>query len=130
MSWLKATGLSLLALIAPVQAVMLTVGALIIADFLLGMWAARKRGEAITSAAMRRTVSKMLVYQTVVLMGYFTEVHLLGSLLPVSKLVGGIIGVVELKSVLENSSTILGQDLFRALITKLGSANDRREDGK
>ena len=130
MNWLKAAGLSVLALIAPVRAVMLTVGCLIIADFLLGMWAARRRGEAITSAAMRRTVSKMLVYQMVVLTGYLTEVHLLGSLLPVSKLVGGIIGVVELKSVLENASTILGQDLFRALIKKLGSANDRREDGQ
>ncbi len=49
---------------------------------------------------------------------------MLEAIFPVSKIVASIIGLVELKSILENCNTILGVDIFKAAISKLGSDND------
>jgi hypothetical protein len=117
--------LSLFAVFAPIKPLIFTVGALIFADCLTGIWSAKKRGEEIKSAALRRTVSKMVIYQIALLTGYLVEVYMIESLLPISKLVAGAIGMVEFKSVLENSAVITGQDLFKSLIQKLGSKNDK-----
>jgi hypothetical protein len=115
------------AVLAPIKAVLITVGILIFVDLVTGIVAAKKRGEKIKSAAMRRTISKVLIYQTAVITGFLLETYLLDGVLPVSKLVAGVIGLVEFKSVLENSNIILGEDIFKSLISKLGSENDKKE---
>lgn len=125
-SFLSKVVIVILALIAPIQATMLTVGFLIVADLITGIWASHKRGEKFSSAEMRRTVSKMLIYQLCVISAYFIEAHILQQVLPIAKIVSGVIALVELKSLLENSNTILGVDIFKALIKKLGSRNDPR----
>jgi hypothetical protein len=112
------------AIFAPIKPLLLACGALIFADMVTGMLAARKRGESINSASMRRTLSKMLIYQIAIITGFVLEVYMLESLLPVSKIVGGVIGVVEFKSVLENVSVVAGQDIIGLVKEKLGSKND------
>jgi membrane glycosyltransferase len=124
--WLSNLGLSLLAVFAPIKTVLLTVAVLIAFDFITGIWAAKKRGDKITSAAMRRTVSKLLVYQLCVISGYLLEKNLLDSVVPVTKLIAGVIGIVETKSILENSQIITGMNIFKELIAKLGSSNDSK----
>lgn len=126
-SWVYNIFISLLAVFAPIKPLILSVGVLIFADCLTGVWAAKKRGEKIKSAALRRTVSKMVIYQIALLTGFLVEIYMIESLLPISKLVAGAIGMVEFKSVLENSTVITGQDLFKSLIQKLGSKNDKSE---
>lgn len=111
-------------LLAPIDAVMATVGFLIFLDLISGVWAARKRNEPVTSAALRRTISKMIIYQLAVISGFFIERYLLQGALPITKVVAGFIGIVEFKSMLENGNTILGTDVFKLLIEKLGSKND------
>lgn len=118
---------SAIAALAPIHAVMISVGFLILADLVTGIFAANKRGEQITSAAMRRTVSKMLIYQLAVISGFLLEHYLLSDMMPVAKLVGGVIGMVEFKSILENSNTIVGTDIFKSILQKLGSDNDKKE---
>lgn len=125
--WLVSALLSMLAVLAPVKMVIITVGILIFADLIMGMWAAHKRGEIITSAALRRTITKMLVYQTCVITGFMLEKYLLGGSIPVIKLIGGVIGVVEFKSIIENANTVLGMDLFKEIIARLGSSNDKKK---
>jgi len=115
----------MLVLLLPIKATMMTVGFLIFLDLALGIWAARKRQEKISSAALRRTISKMIIYQLAVISGFLIEQYLLQGSLPIAKVVAGYIGIVELKSVLENSNVILGTDIFRMLIQKLGSKNDQ-----
>lgn len=117
-------GLTLLGILSPIKPLMITVGVLIFMDLITGIWAARKRGEAITSAAMRRTISKMLIYQICLISGFLVEKYLLEGLIPASKLIASVMGVVELKSVLENANTITGMNLFKELIGRLGSKND------
>jgi Bacteriophage holin family len=125
--WFIKLGLASLAALAPIQAVLVTVGILIIADLFTGMLAAIKRGEKISSAAMRRTISKMFVYQLAVICGFLLETYLMSSVLPVAKIVAGVIGMVEFKSILENSNTIMGGDVFKIILSKLGSDNDPKK---
>lgn len=123
MELLKAVFLSILAVFAPIKMIIITVGVLIFADMFLGIWAAHKRGEDITSAGMRRSVSKLTVYQVAILTGFLVETYLLGGLISITSLVAGVIGTVEVVSLLENAQEITGTD-FRAIIKKLGSKND------
>ena len=87
------------------------------------MFAAHKRKESIQSAEMRRSITKLVVYQIAIISAFVLEKYMLGSLVPVSKIVAGVIGMVEFKSILENVSTIAGQDILALVINKLGSKN-------
>ena len=105
--------------LAPIKAVMITVGVLVFADLIFGIWAARKRGEKITSARMSHSIQKALVYQGAVITGFLVEKYLMDGLLPVCKIVAGLIGSVEMKSLLESANDILGQPVFKALNSTL-----------
>lgn len=124
--WLLKTLLATLAILAPIKAVMITVGVLVFIDLATGIWAAKKRGESITSAALRRTVSKLTIYQICIISGFLLQHYLISDVVQIVNLLGGVIGMVELKSVLENSNGILGYDLFQEIIKKLGSDNDKK----
>ena len=76
---------------------------------------------------MRRTISKIFIYQMSVISGFLLETYLLGGSIPVSKIVAGVIGMVEFKSILENSNYIVGGDVFKMILQKLGSDNDSKK---
>ena len=131
MQFLKHLIAALIAVLAPAQALLISVGFLILADLVTGIWAAVKRGEKIQSSVARRTISKAVVYQLAVISGFLVETYMLEELLPVSKIIASVIGLVELKSILENANSILGQDLFKTVLSRLGSDNDKlKEDIK
>jgi phage-related holin len=113
--------------LAPIKPVMITVGVLIILDLVIGIMAALKRKEHISSAALRRTISKLVIYQVAVISGFICETYLIDHLIPISKLVAGMIGAVELKSILENANEVNGEPIFNKLIKSLGSVNDKIE---
>lgn len=119
-----------IAALAPIKAVILTVGILILVDLATGIWAAKNRNEKVSSAAMRRTISKMLIYQLTVISGFLLEHYILDGIIPVSKIVAGVIGMVEFKSILENANTIVGGNMFDIVLTKLGSDNDPNKNKK
>lgn len=123
-SYLSNLAISAMAALAPIKPVMITVGILIVSDLITGVWAARKRGEPITSAALGRTISKMVVYQTAVITGFLLQRYLLGDALPVVNVIGGVIGMVEFKSFIENANCIVDGDVFKEILRKLGSKND------
>lgn len=118
--------LAIVAALAPIQAIIISVGLLIMADMITGILAARKRGEKISSAAMRRTVSKMLIYELAVVSGFLLEHYIMGGLVPISKVVASVIGMVEFKSMLENINKITGLDLMSEILKKIGSKNDEK----
>ena len=112
--------LAVVAFLTPIHTLMLVVGALMILDLITGVWAAVKRGEPITSRRMGRTVGKMLVYQLAIISGYLIE-YGLGGLLPVSKLVGAAITLVEGTSVLENLNKLSGVNILKSVLDRLTS---------
>jgi len=99
-NWTSKLFIASLAALAPIKMVIITVGFLILADLLTGIWAAKSRGEKISSSIMRRTISKIVIYQLAVISGFMLEMHILDSLVPVAKIVAGVIGMVEFKSIL------------------------------
>lgn len=111
------------ALLAPIHTTMFAVGFIVVADFVSGMIAAKKRGEEIKSSRMRDTVTKLGLYQAFIISAFLLETFLLSDAVPVVKILAAIIGMTEFKSLTENMSAILGRDLFKELIDKLGSKN-------
>ncbi len=122
-NYLYATLTALIGVFAPIKPVMATMLVLIIADLLTGMYAAYKRKEPIQSSAIRRTVSKIFIYEIAVALGFLAQAYLVKDLIPVANLIGSVVGLVELKSVLENLNSASGTDLLKSVLDKLGSDN-------
>lgn len=120
---LEYLALSSIAALAPIKEVLITVGTLIVLDLITGIWAAIKNNQKITSARLRDTITKMLLFQIAVITGFLLEKYLLGDLLPVSKIVAGIIGATEGTSIFENINKIRGDNVFKVLVDKFGSVN-------
>lgn len=128
--YLESLGISLLAVFLPIKPVLITVSVLISADLIFGIWAAKKRGEKISSARLRDTIIKFIVYQSACVLGFVVEKYLLDSLLPITKITAGLIGLTEIKSLTENFQDITQKDLFKELLIKLGSPNKIKSKSK
>jgi phage-related holin len=111
--------LAALLVFVPIKATLITVMVLTLVDLGMGIAAARKRGEKVTSSGLKRTVIKLLVYEAVVMLGYLTEQYLTGEFVPVVKILGGLVGLTELKSVLENAEELTGIPILQVIIDKL-----------
>ncbi len=122
--YLQPLLISTLAVFAPVKSVLIVTFVLIVCDMFSGILAALKRGEKISSAGLRRSVTKFLVYNMAIITGFLVEHYMLSMIFPISKLIAGLISVVELKSILENLNTVNGSDIFKSVLNQLGSKND------
>lgn len=114
--------LAAIAVLSPIKAVLIATVVVICIDLVTGVLRAIKMKEQIQSSVMRRTITKFLVYQMAIISGFIIETYLLQAI-PVTKLVSSVVGLVEIKSILENLNGIYGQDLFKKLLDKLGSDN-------
>ena len=121
---LKNLSISIIAVLSPIHPILIATLILVGFDFITGIWAAKKRGEPISSAGLRRTVTKLLVFEIALVLAFVTEVYMIDNILPLVKIVGALVAVSELRSCLENLGSISGTDIFKALIGKLGSIND------
>lgn len=128
MKFLEGLLASLIAVFAPIKAIILITIALILVDLVSGILAARKKGQLITSAGIRRTVTKTTIYLTAICLGFLVEHYMIDDFMPISKLISGVISLVELKSVLENLDVLNGSPLFKSIIEKLGSVNDNKKE--
>lgn len=113
--------LALMAVLIPIEKHAIAIFVLVLFDLILGLIAAIKRGEKITSNGLKTTVIKLFVFETALALGFIAEKYLLNDLLPISKIISTLVGIVELTSVFENLDEIYGQPLFKVLIDKLGS---------
>jgi phage-related holin len=114
-------------LFATVAPVIITVFVLILIDLLLGIWAAYKRNETITSAGIRRTITKIFVYEIAIFVAFLLQTYLIGETIPLVKIVAGCIGVTEALSIFENLNEINGANIFKKVLSLLGSNNDPRK---
>lgn len=88
----------------------------VIVDMVTGMLAAKSRGELLSSKKMKKTISKLICYMTVVLLARGINVHILPMVeLYACYIVTGIICFVEMFSILENMYCITGNQVFRLL---------------
>lgn len=115
-----------MAVFAPIKGAIVTVICLTIMDLITGIIAAKKRGEPLTSAGLARTVVKIAVYQVATLCAFLAQKYLILDVMPICTLVTSLIGLTELKSVLENLDSISGGSFFKVIISKLNSPNDSK----
>lgn len=126
-AWIKAVFASLLAVFAPIYPLIFATGFLIICDLITGLMAAKQQKEKITSAGLRRTVSKVLIYQAVILSAFLVEFFMLDGSLPVSKVAASIIGITELTSIVENAEIVYGEPIFSKLKRIFGIPKDKEK---
>lgn len=100
---------------------------LVLVDMVSGITAAKKLKNPITSAGLRRTLVKLLVYEAVILLAFLTTQYLTGPEVPLTNIAAGYFGLTEFLSIVENLNIISGNDLLKALLDKLGSANHNKQ---
>ena len=113
-----------LAYFEPTKIALLTVLGLCGADMILGMIAAVKRGEKLTSKRARDTVNKLASYGIAILISFVIEKELLHEDFPAMKIGLVTISLWELWSMDENFQSINGFSLFKPLISVLKKGKD------
>ena len=100
--------------LAPIYPTMLAIGFLLVGDFILGIIAAYKQKESITSRKMSNTISKMFLYNFTIIVLFVCEKYLVPEI-PFVKIGSGLIAVVELKSLSENVYKATGLKLWESI---------------
>lgn len=118
---------SAIALVAPIWPVLITLGFLVAADTILGVWASMKRGDKFRSWLGWRVFSKLFIYQFVIIVLYFAETHVWKGWIPAVNLAAGGVALVEVASILENATSILGTPVFKFLQNKLDSKSRKEK---
>lgn len=106
--------------ILPVKPLILLVGATIFLDTIFGIGRAIKIKEAITSRRLSRIVSKMVLYQSAIILFFCVEKFILNDitvsigLLPLllTKIVAVLLIFVEVLSIFENYEVISGVNIW------------------
>lgn len=105
-------------LLLPIRSSLVAVFALVLLDAASGVWAAYKEGKPITSSGFRRTLVKILAYESAILAAFILETYLMDGV-PMVKAVSGLIGLTEGKSFFENFKRVTGIDLWSQVLSKL-----------
>src|ERR1700722_12629684 len=118
--------LALVSIFSPAEGMIVTVVALCLFDLLSGLLAARKQKLPITSYGLKRTIIKLLVYELAICLSYLVGTYLIGPYLPLTNIVSSVIGLTELKSILENADIIAGKPILQSVLNALqrSSSND------
>jgi hypothetical protein len=128
--WLLAS----LAVFLPIKELMLTIGFLVGADMVVGIWKALKLKQRIRSRRMSDTITKLLLYQIAIMSGFLIETFIIAELIPITKLVATVIAVIEFKSIIESIESVTGKDLWSRIKTIIGRKSeditDAMTDGK
>jgi len=139
MNYLKALSVSILTFFVPIIPLLLLVGLFILSDTILGVWAANKRGEKITSRKLGNMVPKMLLYQGSVIIGYMLDVWLLGEFVNfvfsvdmlITKLIAMTLIFIESLSLNENIESITNKNIFKSfkeMITRAAKVKQQIKD--
>jgi len=103
-----------LGFVLPIWPFIITAILLVFADAVTGVIAAKKRGEKITSRGFYRTSQKIVVYMVSILACEGIRVVFVPGI-PVTYTAAAAISVTELKSILENTRTVSGVNIFQQI---------------
>ena len=103
-----------LGFIMPIWPFIATAIALVIADTVTGVIASKKRGEDFSAPTFYRTSQKIAVYMVSILACEGVRVVFVPGI-PVTYTAAAAICVTELKSILENTRTVSGVNIFQQI---------------
>ncbi len=106
----------LIVFFSSISASLFAIGFLILADTFTGIWASwKKHGRSsITSRKAGRIVAKFIIYPLSIIVAKVSQEYLAPAI-PWVDVTTGILAMVEVKSIFENMSLILGFDLWDKL---------------
>lgn len=116
--------LALVTIFLPIKELMITIGFLVGADMVVGIWKAVKLGLKIRSRRMSDSITKMLLYQLAIVSGFLIETYIIEQLIPITKLIATVIAVIEFKSIVESIESVTGKDLWAKIKTLVGRKNE------
>jgi phage-related holin len=123
-----------LAFLAPVSGVIFAMIFLVFCDLVTGIVASNCKNEKITSSKMSRTITKLLVYfSTIVITRIINEYLLSGSIaIPLTSLVTSYISLTELKSILENLDKMTKGEIgfLNSILSALSNTRHRTQTPK
>ena len=127
---------SILSFFIPVGNILILVGCAIILDTLTGLWKSIKTGQQISSRKLSSAISKMLLYQSTVLLFYMLDVFILNEIviaffnvpLLTTKILGLTLVSVEIVSINENYKKVMNVDLWSSLKNMLSRAKEIKTD--
>ena len=130
--------LALIAFLAPIQGILITVGVLILADTILGVWKARKLKEKISSRKLSQIISKMFLYEGTIVLFFMIDKYILGDILQqffaveylLTKVVALVLASIEVFSMDENYRAVRTYGLWHAFKKLVGRARDVKEELK
>lgn len=118
----------LVSFFTPVTPWIIAIGLFVVADFITGMFAAKKKGEKIHSNKMFKTIPKFVAYGLGIVVAHALTLLFFKDF-PAVKLVSGLIAFIEVKSLDENIKVLTGHSLFGDLIKMLNpKRNDKPEE--
>jgi len=131
--------LSIMAFFMPIVPLIFLVGMFILGDTIVGIWAAIKRSEKITSRKLGNVVPKMLLYQGAIIFGYMMDVWLLAEFtnyifsvdMLITKLIAMTLIFIESLSLIENIESITGKNIFqrfKQMITRAAKIKEHIKD--
>jgi phage-related holin len=104
----------------PIGDFIILISILLIADFITGVMAAKKRGEKITSKGWRRTVVKIGVYALAIILTQYLKVTFIKDWdINLARSVALFIVTIETKSIDENFEELTGISLLTKILTKI-----------
>ncbi len=124
MKHLKLFMVSILAILAPIKP--MAIAALVVTsiDFILGVAAALKRGEKLTSSGLKQSLIKIFVYQMALMLGFLVQKFLIDDSIQLVNLISTLIGCTELKSAAENLEDIYGKPFLSQIISLLSKKQE------
>jgi hypothetical protein len=141
LSFFKKLFLTVITFLLPIKGIILTVGLMIVADTVTGIFKAKRKGESITSRKLSSLVSKMCLYQSAVVLFYMIETYILSNIISLfvdvnlilTKLVAITLILIEIKSIDENVKAITGKSFikkFKLMIMRAKELKNEIDDIK
>lgn len=141
LAFLKQLFIIIITFLMPIKGIIVVVGLSILVDTITGIIKSKKLDQPITSRRMSNIVSKMVLYQSAVILFFCIEKYILGDIvslfisteLIVTKLVAITLVSIELKSISENIKKISGislWDKFKEIVIRAKEVNDDFNDFK
>ena len=98
---------------APIQMLIVWTAVFVLIDLVSGVWAAKKRGELLTSRKLRKTIDKIAWFSLAIVLAFILDVKILTfAALYLANGTAGLCCGTELYSIFENAYQITGNNVF------------------
>lgn len=103
---------SLFAVFAPISTILYTLTFIIFLDFVFGIWKSIKCKDAITSRKMSQSISKVFLYNLLIIGLFVVDKYVFKTGLDLENLGASLIIIVEMKSIDEHFTNIFGYSIW------------------